>query len=158
MRIFALGRKVIDGWALMGGLVLAVIVLVNVWTTVGSLIGLPFAGDVELTEMMVAAAAFMFLPFCQLHRHNVTADIFTSNMNPRFVSLLNGIASLVALGFAALLLWRMTYGMLDTKEYNYSSTILSVPLWWPYVPILVSLALLFIAAVITTAEDLFGAS
>ena len=68
------------------------------------------------------------------------------------------IASLVALGFAALLLWRMTYGMLDTKEYNYSSTILSVPLWWPYVPILVSLALLFIAAVITTAEDLFGAS
>lgn len=153
-----IARQIIDLWALGGGLLLAGIVLVNVWTVIGGLVGFPFAGDFELTQMIVAAAAFMFLPYCQLHRQNVTADIFTSNLSVRAQNRLSGLASIVALAFSALLLWRMTYGMLDQKAYNLASTILQLPIWWAYVPILISLALLVVAAFVTAAEDLFGAS
>lgn len=153
-----IARQIIDLWALGGGLLLAGIVLVNVWTVIGGLVGFPFAGDFELTQMTVAAAAFMFLPYCQLHRQNVTADIFTANLSTRTQRRLSGLASVVALIFAALLLWRMTYGMLDQKAYKLASTILQLPVWWAYVPILISLALLVVAALITTAEDLFGVS
>ncbi|QFS84929.1 Tripartite ATP-independent periplasmic transporter, DctQ component (plasmid) [Roseivivax sp. THAF40] len=154
-----LGRyleKAIDAWALLGGAVLVVLVLINVWSVVGGALGLPFAGDVELTEMGVAMAAFSFLPFCQLHGHNVRADIFTQNAGPKVRRTLDTVASAMALGFAALLLWRMYFGLLDQKSYNYSSTILQVPLWWPYVPILVSLVLLVVAAAMTLLRDVRG--
>lgn len=149
-------RKAIDAWALAGGLLLGAIVAVNVWTVLGGLIGLPFAGDFELTQMGVAAAAFMFLPFCQLNRHNVTADIFTANLKPSYQKRLDGLGSVVALFFAALLLWRMYFGMLDQKTYNLASTILQLPVWWVYLPILVSLMLLVLAAILTTLEDFSG--
>lgn len=151
-------RNLIDWWALGGGLLLAAIVLINVWTVLGGLIGLPFAGDFELTQMIIAAAAFMFLPFCQLHRHNVTADVFTAGMSEGNQRRLNALASVVALGFAALLLWRMYFGMLDQKAYKLASTILQIPVWWAYVPIILSLALLVVAAALTLREDLSGAS
>ncbi len=148
--------RAIDLWALLGGLVLMALVLVNVWAVAGGALGLAFAGDVELTEMGVAAAAFAFLPWCQLHRQNVRADIFTQGAPPGLRRALDSAASAVALGFAALLLWRMQAGLADQMAYGYSSTILQVPLWWVYVPILISLGLLLVAAAITLLEDLRG--
>lgn len=150
-----LGR-VIDAWALLGGLVLALLVLVNVWAVVADAAGLGFAGDVELTEMGVAVAAFAFLPYCQLRRQNVRADLFTERSGSGLRRALDSAASALALGFAALLLWRMYGGLVDQKTYGYSSTILQVPVWWVYVPVLVSLALLVVAAAMTLAEDLRG--
>ncbi|NNU80140.1 TRAP transporter small permease [Halovulum dunhuangense] len=156
MRAAGAARQAIEVWALLGGLVLAALVLVNVWTVLGGLLGLPFAGDVELTEMGVAVAAFMFLPYCQVSRQNVTADIFTARLGDSGRRALDGIASFVALSFAALLLWRMFLGFLDQRAYGYSSTILQIPVWWAYVPILVSLGLLVLAALLTLSEDLAG--
>lgn len=154
MQNFDLGRKLIDGWAMLGGVVLAFVVGVNVWTVLGRLIGMPFTGDFDLTQMCVAAAAFMFLPFCQLHRQNVTADIFTTRLAPRWRRGLDAVASAVALGIAGLLLWRMSYGMMDQVAYNLSSTILQIPIWWAYVPIVVSLVLLVLAALISLIDEL----
>ncbi|MEE4118428.1 MAG: TRAP transporter small permease [Paracoccaceae bacterium] len=148
--------RAIDLWALLGGLVLMALVLVNVWAVLGGALGTAFAGDVELTEMGVAAAAFAFLPYCQLHRQNVRADIFTQGARPGLRRALDSVASAIALGFAALLLWRMQAGLVDQLAYGYSSTILQVPLWWVYVPILISLALLLAAAAITLLDDVRG--
>ncbi len=61
--------------------------------------------------------------------------------------------SLVALGFALLLLWRMYYGMLDQRDYGYTTAILQVPIWCAFVPILISLALLALAALDHAARD-----
>lgn len=150
-------ERAIDAWALMGGLVLVGLVVVNVWSVVGGALGAPFAGDVELTEMGVAAAAFAFLPYCQLHRQNVRADLFTEGAGPGVRRALDSAASAIALGFAALLLWRMSDGLADQRAFGYSSTILQVPIWWVYVPILISLALLLAAAAMTLLDDLKGA-
>lgn len=149
-------RRVILGWALLGGGLLAGLVLVNVWTVLGGLMGLPFIGDLDLTQMGVAAAVFMFLPYCQLYRHNVTADIFTTGLSVRGRRRLDALASAVALLVAALLLWRMTQGLIDQKAYRLASTILQLPIWWAYVPIVISLALLVLAAVATLIEDIRG--
>ena len=150
--------KLVTGWALLGGLVLLVVVCINMATVIGSIFGMPFPGDFELTEMGVAVAVFAFLPLCQLDDANVTADIFTSKAGPRTLAVLKTLASLVAFAFAVILVWRMTYGMLDQKAYNYTTTILQLPIWWAFVPILVSLVLLIAAAALTLVEALRAAA
>lgn len=147
-------RLAVDGWAVAGGLVLMLVVGVNVLSVIGNIFWKPFPGDFELTEMGVAIAAFSFLPFCQFHGTNVTADIFTSRASPRWISAFGALASFVALLFAGLLLWRMFDGMLSQKEYGYTTAILQLPIWVAYVPILVSLALLLAAAAVTLVEGM----
>ena len=142
----------VDGWALAGGCVLLLVVGVNVVSVIGNIFWKPFPGDFELTEIGVAIGAFSFLPYCQLHGTNVTADIFTSRASPRWLSAFGSLASFAALLIAGLLLWRMYEGMLSQREYGYTTAILQFPIWIAYVPILVSLVLLLGAAVLTLFE------
>jgi TRAP-type C4-dicarboxylate transport system permease small subunit len=144
---------VIHAWAIAGGVVLLAVVLVNVLSVAGSIFWRPFPGDFELTEMGVAVAAFSFLPFCQLTDANVTADIFTARASTRWVAIFRVAAGIVALIFAGLLAWRMFYGMSDQREYGYTTAILQVPVWWAYVPCILSLVLLAVAALITLRDD-----
>lgn len=145
-------EKIIVGWALAGGLVLLAVVFVNIYSVVGNVWASPFPGDFELTEIGVAIAVFSFLPFCQISDANVTADIFTSKAGPRVKAFFAVIASSVALGFGVLLVWRMYLGMSDQKEYEYTTTILQIPVWYAYIPVLISLGLLSIGAFITLNE------
>lgn len=147
-----LARRVITAWALLGGVALAGVVLVNVISVAGAIAWQPFPGDFEMTEVGVAVAAFAFLPYCQLTGANVTADIFTAGASPRWIARFSALASVVALGFSLLLLWRMYLGMLDQKAYGYTTAILQFPHWVAFVTILVSLALLAVAAVITLID------
>ena len=152
-RAVAFLRALIRGWALAGGFVLLAVVLMNTWSVVASAVaGTPFPGDFEMTEMGVCIAAFAFLPYCQLSGANVTADIFTQGASRFWLAIFGLAASVVALGFSLLLIWRMWFGMLDQKAYEYTTTILQVPHWWAFVPILISLALLAVASALTLAE------
>ena len=62
------------------------------------------------------------------------------------------LAALVAVLFSALLIWRMSDGMLSYLRYEEVTTILNIPIWVAFPPILVSLALLILAAAITLQE------
>jgi len=152
--LLGLARSVITGWALLGGLVLVAVVLINVLSVIGGIVWQPFPGDFEMTEIGVAVAAFAFLPYCQLVDANVTADIFTSWAPRRVTALLSLLASVIALGFGLLLAWRMYLGMLDQKAYGYTTAILQFPHWVAFVPILISLVLLAAAAAITLVESI----
>lgn len=147
----------IRGWALLGGLLILGIVAVNLLEVVTGMTrpwtGYRFTGGVELTEMAVAVAAFAFLPYCQLTDANVTADIFTARAGRSTIALLKLVAAVVALVFAVLLLWRMWLGLGDQRSFRASTTILAVPIWWAFVPILISLALLVVASFITLLEQ-----
>lgn len=144
-----LAKRAIHGWALLGGVVLLAVVLMNVASVIGGVVWKPFPGDFELTEIGVAIAAFSFLPYCQLSDANVTADIFTARASPGLIAKFNKLAAVVALIFSLLLLWRMSAGMLSQQEYGYMTAILQFPIWLAFIPILISLALLATAAVIT---------
>lgn len=140
-------------WALAGGVLLLAIVVMNVVSVVGAVFGSPFPGDFEMTEVGVAVAAFTFLPYCQMVGANVTADIFTSRASPRTIAGTRFLASLVALLFSGLLLWRMYLGMLDQNKYGYTTAILQFPIWQAFLPILGSLGLLWVAALTTLVEN-----
>lgn len=150
-------RRLIEAWALLGGLLLLAIALMTSWSAAaGWLFGKPLPGDVELVEMLTAVSVFMFLPYCQLSGANVTADIFTAKAGPRTVARLELLAAAVALAFSALLLWRMFEGLLDYRQYVETTTILRIPIWAAYVPALASLALLAAAAALSVRQALRG--
>lgn len=145
--------RIITGWAIFGGCVLLAVVLMNTYSVIGNQFAMPFPGDFEMTEIGIAIAAFTFLPYCQLTGANVTADIFTSRASPRWLALFSLAASVVALGFSILLLWRMYAGMLDQREYGYETAILQFPNWLGWIPVLISLVLLIIACLITLRDS-----
>lgn len=148
-----LAAALVTIWALLGGVVLLGIILVNFFSVLGGIFWKPFPGDFELTEIGVAVAAFSFLPYAQITGSNVTADIFTAKASPRVISVLTCLAAIIAAGFAALMLRQMFLGMLDQKEYNYTSSILQIPIWWGFVPILISFLLLILTAAVTFYEQ-----
>jgi TRAP-type C4-dicarboxylate transport system permease small subunit len=151
-------RFIIQAWALFGGVLLCALVLMNVYSVLSAaLVGRPFPGDFEMTEVGVAVAVFAFLPYCQLTDANVTADIFTSGASPRTVAILKVAASIVALCFSAILVWRMSAGMLDQKAYGYTTAILQFPHWTAFIPILLSLVLLAVASLMTATDALHDA-
>ena len=126
-------------WAILGGFMVLAIVFMNVWSVISALsfwtavfpeTNITFQGDFELTQMGIAIAAFTFLPYCQISGANVTADIFTSRASPFWVSIFALVASVFALLFGILLLYSMYGGMLSQRQYNYTTAILQVPIWW----------------------------
>lgn len=150
--VTGVAERAIHAWALLGGALLLAVVLMNVASVIGAAVWVPFPGDFEMTEVGVAVAAFAFLPYCQLTDSNVTADIFTAGASRRWVAIFKLAASIVAFLFAALLLWTMWDGMESQREYGYVTTILQFPVWTAFAPILISLALLLIAAAISIRE------
>lgn len=146
-------HRIVRLWALLGGAVLLAVVAINMFSVVGSIFGAPFPGDFELTEMGIAIAAFAFLPYCQAVGANVTADIFTAAASPRWIAFLTLTGALVALAFSLILIWRMYFGMLDRKTYDYMTAILQIPQWIAFLPILISLALLALACIATIIEE-----
>lgn len=146
-------RRLATLWALCGGVVLLLVVGINMVSVIGTLFGMSFPGDFELTEMGVAVAAFAFLPFCQVSGANVTADIFTAGASPRWVARFTFFGALVAFVFGVILIWRMFHGLMDQRAYDYTTAILAVPIWYAFVPVLASLALLCLAALCTLIEE-----
>lgn len=145
-----LAHEIITGWALVGGLVLTAVVLINAGSILsGAIFNKPFPGDFEMTEMGAAISVFCFLPYCQLTGANVSADIFTIRAGPRTVALMSLFSAVIAMLFAVLLLWRMSAGLMDYREYVEFTGILEIPIWWAFIPALISLVLLLWAALIT---------
>ncbi|ESR26199.1 TRAP transporter small permease [Lutibaculum baratangense] len=156
-RPIAFAEKVIELWALAGGILLCGIVLLTAYSLFMDIVfGAPFAGDFEIVEMGVAVAVFTFLPYCQLTGANVSADLFTSNASPRTVTFLVFLGAVIALLFSTFLIWRMYYGMVDSRQYNEITTVNGIPVWFAYVPILISLALLALASAITMIRSAKG--
>jgi TRAP-type C4-dicarboxylate transport system permease small subunit len=155
--LLSLARRAIELWALAGGLLLLAIVLMNAYSLVADILfRRPLPGDFELVEVGVAVAAFTFLPYCQITGANVTADIFTQGAGPRVVAFLALLSALIAFAFSLLLIWRMSLGLLDFLQYRETTAIMQFPIWVAYIPILMSLVMLALAAVISVRDALTG--
>jgi TRAP-type C4-dicarboxylate transport system permease small subunit len=154
-RLHGLVLRLCTGWAILGGIVLLSVVVLNVASILGAaLFGRAILGDFELTEVGVALAVFAFLPYCQIAGLNVTADIFTARASRLWLSVFSLLGAAIALAFGAFMLWRMTYGMLDQRLYDATTTILQLPLWWGYAGCLLSLAILVVASFASLADAL----
>lgn len=116
----------------------------------------PFASDYELVKHFIGVAVFMFLPYCQLTGSNVTVDIFTENISERKKAAMATFSSIFAIAFSLLLLRQMSLGFMSYLRYPEVTPVLQLPLWTAFPPILVSLALLLAAAIITAVDGWRG--
>lgn len=122
--------------ALAGGAVLIAMTAMTVVSIVGRSLnrfGLgPVPGDFELIEVGAAFAIFAFLPWCQLKRGHVTVDLFLARFSAKANYGIDIAANLLMTLAAAIMLWRLTLGMLDKHAYGETSFILQFPAWWGY--------------------------
>ncbi len=146
-------RSFIRYWALMGGAVILVLVAITAASALSNLLfNVPFSGEYELAKHFVGIAIFTFLPYCQLAGANVTVDIFTEGFGPRAKAAMLLLSSLLAVAFAILLLRQMSLGFGDYIRYPEETAALHLPLWTAFPPILLSLALLLIASLLTARD------
>ncbi|BCH22621.1 TRAP transporter small permease [Mesorhizobium sp. L-8-3] len=144
-------------WALLGGVItLALSVMTALSALSNIFFARPFSPDHELVKHFIAIAIFMFLPYCQLTGSNVTVDIFTEGMSERGKSAMAAFSSLFALAFSLLMLRQMYLGFFSYLRFPEVTPVLKLPLWTAFPPILVSLALLAAAALITLLEGWRG--
>lgn len=147
--------KIVRWWALAGGVLTLGLALMTAGSAVSNLtIGKPFAADYELVKHIIAIAIFMFLPYCQITGSNVSVDIFTERMKPRPKAAMGVFSSLLAIGFALLMLVQMYGGLQSYVKYREVTPVLKLPLWTAFPPILLSLLLLALAGCVTLAAQI----
>lgn len=148
-------RILCRGAAFGGGAVLiAIMVLTVVSVVLREVTGRPIPGDFELVEMGCAIAMFAFLPYCQWVGGNVAVSFVTARA-PRWLrGWLNVLASAAYAAIAVLITWRMSLGGLDLQRYQETTMVLGVPVWWAFVPIVPSVALLALTAAYTAWRSL----
>jgi TRAP-type C4-dicarboxylate transport system permease small subunit len=149
--VLALSRA----WALLGGVVLLAVMLMQVVSVVmRATLGFPILGDFELVELGTVIAVFAFLPYCQQAGGNVVVDVFTNRAPELIKSGLAALSSLALLAIALVLVWRMAEGGHDFYRYHEVTTNLGIPRWSAFPPILISLALLALVSLVTGAREL----
>lgn len=154
-RLHGLVLKLCTWWAILGGLLLLAVALMNFASVVSfAVLNKSFLGDFEMTEIGVAVAAFSFLPFCQIAGLNVTADIFTAQASRVWLTVFSLLGALVALGFGWVMLSRMYAGAVDQWTYDATTATLQIPLWWGFAATLPSLALLVVASLTSLIDDI----
>lgn len=152
-RLGGLARVLIRYWALFGGVILILLVVMTAASAVSNLVAnRPFAGDFELVKHGVAIAAFAFLPYAQLTHANVTVDIFTQGMGDRAKAIMQLISSVIVMAIAVLLFRQMWLGMIDYIAYPVHMATVPIALWTAFPPALVSIALLVVAGALTAGE------
>lgn len=137
--LFRLAR----GFALAGGLVLLALTLMSVASVALRSLGFkPVPGDFELVQLGCAVAVSLFLPWCQMRRGHVIVDFFTLHLATRKRATLDALGALALALCAALIAWRLSLGLWSTRESEEATMILAVPVWWAFVSMVPSFALL----------------
>jgi TRAP-type C4-dicarboxylate transport system permease small subunit len=136
-------------FALLGGVIVALVAGVTVVSVVGRwAFATPVPGDVELVQLGTASALALFLPYCQLHGSHLIVDIFTVRSGAVLHRRLDVIAHVVAAAVLALLAVRAAWGVESLRAASETSMVLGVPLWLAYAPMVPSLALAAVIALL----------
>ena len=144
--------------ALAGGvLLLAIMAMTMVSIVARALVGRPIPGDYELVEFGCAVAVFAFLPYCHVSRGNVLVEFATAAMPAHVRALLDGTIDLAFGAIAALLTWRLALGGIELRGYHEETMVLRLPVWWAFVPIVVSAGLLTAVCLWSGWQTLRGA-
>lgn len=149
--------RLITGWALFGGALLLVIVVLTAINTAGFtanavartwdgyVSGLP--GYEDAVQMLVGVAALMMFPYAQLHRAHAAVDVVMQQAPAwanRGVTILSGIVLAILLVWMA---WMLTQGTLQMRGDRTETTVLGWPVWI-FMPFAVISCLLWAVAAI----------
>lgn len=140
-------RRLALAAAWLGALVaLLCAVMVVVSITSRALWSKPIQGDVEITQLLIAVAISLGLPWCQWRRANIIVDFFTQNAAPALSRRLDAIGCLLLAAMGLLLAWRTGAGALAVHAAGETSMVLALPMWWSYAALAPGLALASVIA------------
>ncbi len=128
---------------------LAISLMTTVSVASRALFNAPIPGDIEITQMGIALAISLCLPWCQLRGANIIVDFFTQNISERKRQWLDGLGCLLLVAMYCLLAWRTGSGAVSVREAGETSMIISLPMWWAYAALAPGLA---IAACVALAQ------
>lgn len=117
-----------------------------------ALLNTPIPGDIEITQMGIALAISLCLPWCQLRGANIIVDFFTQNISSTTRRWLDAFGCLCLVVMYVLLAWRTGAGALAVREAGETSMIISLPMWWAYAALAPGL---FLAGLIALAQAWF---
>jgi len=141
--------------AILGGLIMSGLTIMVVVSVIGRYVfSTPVYGDFEMVALGTAITVFLFLPYCQINRGNVIVDLFLAWAPKRVQIGFDVVGSLALALIAGMLTWRMTLGGINAVEYNETTYILALPLWWAYPFAVSSFGLLTLTSLYTAAHDL----
>src|SRR3546814_2291950 len=92
----------------------------------------PIPGDFELVEAVTAFAVLAFMGLCQYHRGHVTVDLFLARAGRRANALVDVLANLLMTAPAAVLTWRLFFGLLANRSNGETTSTLQFPFWWGF--------------------------
>ncbi len=129
--------------AIVGGLLFVGLVAMSIVSIVGrKLFSAPVPGDVELLQMIAAAASAAFFAYCHLNHGDVKVDFFTAAAPPWVNHLLDAFGSLLVGLVGAVLTWRVYVGAIGTRQDGETSAILDIPVWWAQIAMAPGFAML----------------
>jgi len=144
-------------FALAGSLIALLVAGMSVYSIIGrAFLSKPLFGDVEITQMGIAASISLCLPWCQLHRGNILVDFFTQSTSVRTRQILDSVGAFLLAAMCVLLAWRTTMGALAVSSAAETSMILGLPMWWAYASLAPGLLLSALVAVWQAALLLVG--
>lgn len=136
--------------ACIGGALFIIEALMSVISVIGrTFFSMPIPGDYELIQLFSVIGITLCLPYCQLKKGHVFVDFFTIWAPDRLKRYLDGVACFLLAICAFFLAWRSWDGLLDMYEYQETSMVISLPVWWGYAPITPAFIVLGITAVYT---------
>ena len=145
--------------AILGGVLLCALMLMIVLSVSGrALIGIglgPIPGDFELVEVGTAIAVFFFLPWTYLKGGHATVDLLYMHLPAWGRRLVLIVSDVIMLAVWLVLTWMLYQGMLEKREYQETTFIVAMPVWWAYVGCLAG-ALVGCLAYIARTATLFG--
>lgn len=134
--------------AALGALVaLATGLLTTVSVASRALWSRPIPGDVEITQMAIALAISLCIPYCQIRRANIVVDFFTQSMRVASVRALDALGQWTLALIYALLAWRTLVGAVSVGQAGETTMIMALPMWWAYACLAPGLALACLIAV-----------
>lgn len=141
-------------WAIMGGGVLCVAMVITVVSVVGRAVGVgPVDGDFEIMEIATAIAVFAFMPHTQMKRGHVIVDVFTQNLPGGVVRILDVAGAVLISAVAFMWLWRTPVGAYDFFRFGDETTVLRFQRWWSFIVILPSVVLFAGACVMSIFRE-----
>ncbi len=129
-------------FAISGGICASAVAILTVVSIAGrAVVRAPIPGDFEITQLGIAWAISLCLPWCQLHGGNIIVDFFTQRAPERTLRMLDALGCVLLALMAALLAWRTVSGAIAVHAAGETSMIVDLPGWWVYAGLAPGLAL-----------------
>jgi len=147
--------RTINGWALLGGLLLLLIVLLTAINAAGftanaiarawggNVSGLP--GYEDAVTMIVGVAAMLMFPYAQLHRGHAAVDVVMQHAPAWANRIVTVLSSLILASVLLWMAWMLAQGVLQVRADRIETTVLGWPVWI-FMPFAVVSCLLWAAA------------